>query len=843
MATSFFALVCLTLLGFGVCRRINRSRSWVLNPAVEIGTGFFVSAAFTALFLSSAIFSVSQASHIFFAVSALIVASLMFDSDYRQTLLRLFSVAPANSMRMLLTLVIATYLLLIFLNNSVREIFPWDAFTTWMYRAKAWVMADQATAFLPIDQWLTNDAAGFAIAAAHYPISVSAIAAFAASVSGGWSDHAASLPWFFASVASVLSMLGLCRLQHPKSSLIPLLGATALITMPLVHLHGVLAGYADIWVMGTSGMGLASICLWTQQRSSGLLYLSVLLLSLGCFWKIEGWLWMGLGIGLLTLVWLWERFRVNAAMGIAPALVILALVQPMHLGALGLWGIDAEGLKLGVLGTVGFRSYNPLPDYLDMVFQRGNFLLIGPLYLLALGSILLLSPRKHFGYVLMGSMILAAHGVIFGLSDYSEYAQIGTAINRLLLQTLPVLIITIAALPQVDWFADRGVDGKSQSATSKRSIVAVVATILVTTLALPLTLAPLGPSASSRENGAQNAVYAASDLNAVVGQLVEGAHGYQFRGRDLPIGVARAEVRSPGSVQPRYLLTDTWMTTPENISFYWINADAPQVHSVPIEASGHSVLDMAHYPEFWNKPIQELGFLVQPQSFESTALRSITLSNSLLSAAPALVNHWISSAALSQRLINTTTGHIKTPITLQRWLSVAFLLLLLLAMGWAIRSPSQRANALNLAWIGAGVLWLVGSAGHINQVLNLTLPLGNPIVPSVTEPTADGAHLQALSESIRSDETIASQPVFTLGLDEQGRFDAQRLPLMLLPVRAAPVTEGQLALIDSKLNHSVVLFSRDSALLSSAVERLIDNTNLHLDHEGIGYATLVAANL
>jgi hypothetical protein len=252
---------------------------------------------------------------------------------------------------------------------------------------------------------------------------------------------------------------------------------------------------------------------------------------------------------------------------------------------------------------------------------------------------------------------------------------------------------------------------------------------------------------------------------------------------------------------------------------------------------------MANYPEFWKKPIQELGFLVQPQSFEATALGSITLSNSLLSAAPALVNHWISPAVLSQRLINTTTGHIKTPIALQRWLSVAFLLLLLLAMGWTIRSPAQRTNALSSALIGAGVLWLVGSAGHINQVLSLTLPLGNPIAPSVSEPRADGAHLRALSESIRSNETIASQPVFTVGLDEQGRFDAQRLPLMLLPVRAASVTEGQLAQIDSNLNHSVVLFSRDTALLNSAMERLIDNTNLHLDHEGIGYATLVAANL
>ena len=61
-----------------------------------------------------------------------------------------------------------------------------------------------------------------------------------------------------------------------------------LATTPLLHLHGSLAGYADIWVMGTSGMGLTGLCIWSQRQDRELLAVSFLLFGFGLPVEVRG---------------------------------------------------------------------------------------------------------------------------------------------------------------------------------------------------------------------------------------------------------------------------------------------------------------------------------------------------------------------------------------------------------------------------------------------------------------------------------------------------------------------------------------------------------------------------
>ena len=68
-----------------------------------------------------------------------------------------------------------------------------------------------------------------------------------------------------------------------------------------------------------------------------------------------------------------------------------------------------------------------------MTLWRANFLLLAPLYIGALLLMLRKGARLYSGYLLMGLGIAVVHCVIFGLSAYSKYAEIGTAINRVLL--------------------------------------------------------------------------------------------------------------------------------------------------------------------------------------------------------------------------------------------------------------------------------------------------------------------------------------------------------------------------------------------------------------------------
>ena len=848
---SFLALLSLTVCGYGLCHHVSRRWRWVSNSLIEAGAGFFIAAAIVSAVLSASWAPISQLSlalaGIGGVISILIIASWFTESNTR--VLRFVHPTQFSTFAALLLLMLAAYLLLILINNLYREIFPWDAFTTWMYRAKAWVLSQSATDFAPLDQWLGNDGRGLTLAAAHYPLAVSALAAFASALTGDWSDQLASLPWFFASVANALLMAGLCRTQHPESTFIPVIGATALISTPLVHMHGLLAGYADIWIMGTSGMGLAGLCIWAQHRSTGLLNLSCLLLILGCLFKLEGGLWLALGIGFVATHYLWRRLGTAGVGVVLATLIALGLIQPLHLGTLGVWGINADGIQLGTLAKIGLRPYNPVADYLTMTFWQGNFLLLLPLYFVALVAILCVAPRRLAGYLLMGAGIFATHGIVFGLSDYSEYAQIGTAINRVLLQTLPVFIITICAVTATNPTAGNESSGASVPTSAAALGSGALLTLLTATLALPLTLLLIstGPGSSTGDdthrdtiNDHDRVLYPASNLTAVVGALSEGERGYQFRGSDIPIGVAKAGVDDSGSIQPRYLIAETWMATPGTVSFYWINTDAPRVHSLPIETSGQSVIDMATYEDFWQRPIREMGYLVQPLAFDTTALGSLTLTDSLFDAIPALANHWMSPAPVSQRLINMTTGHERAPITLQSWLTVTFLLMLGVVLGLGMVSRNFRGPLRQSLFTGIGLLWFVGSLAHANQAIHLTAPLLAPAAPPARGTMPDGSTLQPLATAILEVADTVDQPVLTLGIDDQGRFDAQRMPFMLLPMSAAAITEPQLAQISSTLKPIVLLFGQNGQQLNAIAQRLSRSSNLQFEREGRGYMMLQA---
>jgi len=850
MAMSFLALLSLTVCGYGLCHRAASRYLLTSNRLIEVGLGFFIAAATVGAVFSASRTSISQWSMVLAGISG-VISILIIGSWFtagKPLVIRLIQPARLSKLGASLLAMIAAYLLLILMNNLYREIFPWDAFTTWIYRSKAWVLTQSAADFAPLDQWLRNDGTGLTLAAAHYPIGVSAIAAFSSSLSGGWHDPSASIPWFFASLASALLVAGLCRLQHPRSAIVPMIGATALITTPMVHMHGLLAGYADLWVMGTSGMGLAGLCIGIQQRSSSVLALSFVLLLLGCFFKIEGWLWLALGGAAVAVHCLWRRFGQSIAVVILPMLLALGLLQPLNLGPLGEWGIGADGIMLGALGTIGFRPYNPIGNYLTMTFWQGNFLLLVPLYLAALLAILFVAPRKLSGYLLMGGGVVATHVVIFGLSGYSEYAQLGTAINRVLLQTLPVFIITISAVVPGIWDALAAPAEVSASDSIWAVGSGTLLTLIIAALALPLSLALLaqvsnitsGNTHTGADSDRDKVFYRASELKAVLGSLTAGNRGYQFTGSDIPIGVAKPEMDSPG-IQPRYVVAESWMATPETVSFYWINTDTPRVHSVPIEISGQSVIDMASYPDFWRRPIREMGYLVQPSAFETTALGSLTLTDSLFDALPALAHHWASPAPLSQRLINMTTGHGRAPIALHGWLTMTFFMMLGVALCLGIPRRNLRAPLCKSLFTGVSLLWLMGSLAHANQAIHLTTSLWIPAVPTTRGSAPDGSHLQPLATAILKRADTLDQPMLALGVDGQGRFDAHRMPFMLLPISAAAITEPQLTQISPRLAPTVLVFGQNSEQLNAVAQRLIDNSNWRIQGQGKGYVMLGAS--
>ncbi len=873
MALTVFSFFTLAIAGFGVCQALTRQLELPTNALINLGLGFFVAVAVVSCIVSQNWLPISTVSQAIFLMSCCAAAVTALDFNRGRTL-SLSATRPLSSrlvwFHAVCLCLIAGYLTLTLLNNMSRQVFPWDAFTTWMFRAKAWVTTDQAVDFATFNEWLVSGA-GFTLPAAHYPISVSAVAAFAAAVSGGWSDQAASIPWFFVMTASALIMAGLCRLQTPNHPFAALAGAALLVTAPLVHWHGVLAGYADIWVMGTSGMGLAGVCLWTRCKASSTLIASLLLLALGCLWKSEGWLWLLLGCGVAVACHGWPRRSLWGWVSIALVIVALWFAQPVDLGPLGRWGVTESALSAGWFGLFAVRPYNFGPTFLEMSILQGNFLLLVPLYGIALITLLIRDFRDYFGYLLMALCLMAVYIVIFGLSEHSFYAETGTAINRLLLQNVPVLVVTITAVlpakaplsepvtrgPVIRDLATIDVTtnsttpesasqnlakarpdlGNEKLRTLLQAVVAGTGLIMALAMALPLTLAMSSLGAPQSTATATQTVSAA-EFRPVIGDLHKSRLGYQFRGDNLPVGVAAIPLTRSNAIQPRYIVSQSWMEAPEKLSFYWINNDEPGVHATPLSLSGWSVLDMAEYQDFWQRPIAEMGILAKPQNFNQAAIRSLTLTDSLLNAIPALIHHWVTPGPISHRLINTTIGHLPAPIALQRVLVTALVLIVVIGVTWWLLAPASRTAAVRCMLLAVSGLWLLGSSAHLNQVSSLMRTPSAGANTAADPVKLDGAHLIPLIASVKQNPALTSAPMLTASLDRFSQFEAQRLPFMALPTSAAAIDASALTQVVTSFSGTVVLLGKDGSQLQEKTAELTRISSLRPRQSGEGYVLL-----
>ena len=103
---------------------------------------------------------------------------------------------PDFGLKALLLALLVLHCWLILSNNLGRTTFPWDAFTTWMYRAKLWVLQDNLSTLMSVTSWLSSGgASGFAIYADKYPPALSVYAAFISALTGGWQPAIVGLVW------------------------------------------------------------------------------------------------------------------------------------------------------------------------------------------------------------------------------------------------------------------------------------------------------------------------------------------------------------------------------------------------------------------------------------------------------------------------------------------------------------------------------------------------------------------------------------------------------------------------------------------------------------------------
>ena len=155
MAISFLAFICMTVTGAAVVSMLGRRFNAQLNLALALGAGFFAAATTVGLWLIVAPLPLSLASHLAVGVIVTITLLVLARTDplaLKEDIRHAIAHLGHSKMSFLLVVVTAGYLLLILVNILSRDVFPWDAFTTWMYRAKAWVVSNQPVTFISKSQ-------------------------------------------------------------------------------------------------------------------------------------------------------------------------------------------------------------------------------------------------------------------------------------------------------------------------------------------------------------------------------------------------------------------------------------------------------------------------------------------------------------------------------------------------------------------------------------------------------------------------------------------------------------------------------------------------------------------
>ena len=389
--------------------------------------------------------------------------------------------STSTAVKVLTTLVLVwtvVHLAFIAVDIFTQPVYPWDAWVAWVYRAKAWYMANGISTVVSPTEWASATAANvYSIDAWNYPLLPSVIPYWAALSLGRWSETLVNLPVLFAGIALGMAVYGQCR-EHGISTVISLVCCYLLFSIPLFATHLSLAGYADIWMAGFTGLGFIAIMRATLNRGGTdnmQMIVGILMLALATQVKNEGAVWLLAGLSFLVLV----TCRVRVPILIIVGITVLALLgfalgtSHVTIPLIGTLGIVEGRLVIPFIGNFALELHNVWPVYWDNFFAMGSWNLLWVLVFASL-VVTLRFPRsdvKRVGLAFLG-VFIATQLFIFGFTDQGLWADTFTAINRLPIHFVPALLfIAFLILHQelVGESSSAAYDSPAQAQTKRRA--------------------------------------------------------------------------------------------------------------------------------------------------------------------------------------------------------------------------------------------------------------------------------------------------------------------------------------------------------------------------------------
>ena len=609
-----------------------------------------------------------------------------------------------------------------FLEIIVTPLYPWDAWTVWVYRAKAWFLNGQFVDFVTPWGWLKSASSQvYTSTGLGYPKLVSILPFWAATGLGEWHEALINIPVLFCGLAIVAGLYGQCRAVG--LGMLPSLAfAYLLMSTPLFGTHVSLAGYADIWMAGFAGLGFIALLRGVSEQRLDQTLTGFALLAAGLLVKDEGLIWLLAAVAVYLLASVPWRIQLIAG---ATALVAGAVLWALGLTLVELPGIGRVGLRNDILWVPGAGGYkimvnDVLDAYLKSAFTMGTWNLAWLMVLVGLVLALFGRAGRPQRVAAVFMLVFAmAQAAIFVFSSEGMWARDYTAINRLPLHLYPALLFAVA-LAVKPYLATGQVAGST--GISWRMQGAAIATSLV------IVLAAFGIWLKREYAGQEIGAVALQpeSMTAVAGRVEKTSAGVVADGfQDGIILLSSGPVSINANAQKLLRLDlqiDKNLAWPEEApAFYWRRKGMESVVS-RVTLDGAPLVDLSVSKD-WKGVITEVGFLFLEHGGEPAKLGEVSLEGrSFASSIRLLPVEWFEFEPWSQRSGNFLFGGApgqKPSLTLLlvAWAALAILILAVAGRKTSAQTVSAIACLFLFLWMLADLRWTANRARQMGLSL------------------------------------------------------------------------------------------------------------------------------
>ncbi len=458
MSLTYFVAWLLPLAtGTGICLALNRGRREPGDAAAALGMGFLLgvvlAAALCALLAQQDTNDAFSRAAPWLAGIGMLGWAAVFAFRHPSRPPAWLANAGGFAVRFLWCLLLAAILIRldVIINEALlRPTFPWDAWSAWAVKPKAWFLLGHHVPYVPMQEWLAQPGVDLRTSAIwDYPELLAWIQIWFASAAGGWNEPQINAVWTGALAAIGLASYGQWRALGIRPGLAMLL-VYGLLSLPLLDAHAALAGYADLWLATAFGMAVLCWLRWLRQRNPGQLILGVFFALCLPLIKLEGAVWLLLLAAVMALGLLARSRR---------WIVMVAIVAAVGL-AIALGGFQIPIFGLGWIHVSWGQVAIPALGELDLYWRPvGSAILSGLLtlpnwhllwYLVPLVVVLrwqvFATDRSARSLGMMLASCTLFLFILFFFTDASAWAENYTSANRLVLHIVPAVFSLMALL-------------------------------------------------------------------------------------------------------------------------------------------------------------------------------------------------------------------------------------------------------------------------------------------------------------------------------------------------------------------------------------------------------------